>query len=268
MTRRRTHAYWSQLPPRLRSAIWLWRQPLIRRIVHQANRNGMNQGFSGSQVTRTADVVVKKTSDIGFVLDSSRHSALQRLSQQQPFLPTIYDISGDELKMEYIPGEEGLSLQNARKVGSALKRLHNLKEYPFPVFTGIEWLHELAEQALTAYDREAEWLPPPSVDPDDLALIHTEPVQIITRADGTVVFIDIEGIGMGSKYQDLGFIYYTAAHTGKSGLFDEVLLGYGSAGVNLTMVAQMAGLISIAYSTFADSKARIDLGLRLLRSVQ
>jgi hypothetical protein len=225
----------------------------------------MNQGFSGSQVSRTADVVVKKTADIGFVLDSSRHAALQRLSQQQPFLPTIYDISGDELKMEYIAGEEGLSLQNARKVGIALKRLHNLKDYPFPAFTGIDWLHELAEQALAAHDREAEWLPVPLIDPGDLALIHTEPVQVISRSDGTVVFIDIEGIGMGSKYQDLGFIYYVAASTGRPALFDELLSAYGSAGVDLTRVAQMAGLIAIAYSTFADSDARIDLGLRLLR---
>jgi hypothetical protein len=228
----------------------------------------MNQGFSGSQVTRTADVVVKKTSDTGFVLDSSRHRALQRLSHQQPFLPTIYDISGNELKMEYIAGEEGLSLQNARRVGMALKRLHNLKDYPFPVFTGSEWLHKLAEQALANHNRRAEWLPASPVDPGDLALIHTEPVQVITRADGTVVFIDIEGIGMGSKYQDLGFLYYTATYAGKPALFDEVLFGYGSARVNLTMVVQMAGLISIAYAAFADSETRIDLGLDLLRRVQ
>lgn len=111
-------------------------------------------------------------------------------------------------------------------------------------------------------------LPDLGVESNDLALVHTEPVQVINRADGTVAFIDIEGIGMGSKYQDLGFIYYSAAIAGSPTLFERVLSGYSSEGIDMKRVMRFAGVISVAYSTFADSTSRIDLGLQLLGDAQ
>ncbi len=150
---------------------------------------------------RETDVVVKRTSDVGFVQDSDRHGALQRLSQQLLILPTIFDISGAELTMEYIPGDEGLSTKNAHVAGLSLKCLHGQTGYPFPVLTGVRWLREKARQVLSGHDIEQEAIPDLGVESSDIALIHTEPVQVISRADGTVAFIDIEGIGMGSKYQ-------------------------------------------------------------------
>ena len=228
----------------------------------------MKQGYSGSQATRKRDLVVKKTSDVGFARDPDRQRTLKRLSGELEVLPTISDIKGDELIMEYIPGEEGLSTGNVESVGEALRYLHGQTGYPFPVSTGTGWLRELASQALSDRSIEPELLPDLTPDPGDNRLIHTEPVQVITKGNGTVVFIDIEGIGMGSRYQDLGFIYYSAALKENPALFELALSGYGSDGVDMKKVNLFAGVIALAYSTFAESTRRIDLGLRLLRAVQ
>jgi len=211
-------------------------------------------------------VVEKRTSDVGFVLDKQRHGALVRLSQSLDFLPTIYEIKGDKLKMEFIPGEEGLTAGNARRAGNALRRLHSQLDYPFPIFTGTDWLFDLAGQALNTHQISPVVLPDLPVAMEDQVLIHGEPMQLITRPDGGVVFIDIEGMGMGSRYQDLGFILYTAANKGDPALFEEVLAGYGAVKVDLMMVRRFAGVISIAYAVFWDGEARIERGLKLLKN--
>ena len=87
--------------------------------------------------------------------------------------------------------------------------------------------------------------------PND-SLIHSEPGQFIEKEDGSIVFIDFEGIGMGSRYQDLGQIYYGAIKDDRPELYTKFIEGYQSAPVqiDLARVKQLAGIISLAYAGF------------------
>jgi Ser/Thr protein kinase RdoA (MazF antagonist) len=96
---------------------------------------------------------------------------------------------------------------------------------------------------------------------------------LIEKRDGSIVFIDFEGIGMGSRYQDLGFIYWGAAFRDQPDLYTAFLQGYQEEAICIEEqhVKRLAGLISLAYVGFAlafareeDAAKRLQLGLRLL----
>lgn len=224
----------------------------------------LTQGFSGSQVTRDSEFLIKHTSDEDFSKSRKRQIALMRLAGRLGILPAIYEIKGSRIKMEFISGPEGITVKNAFQTGLNLRILHAQTAYPFPVSTGTEWL---CEKAVRAFPAKAKDITAAGLEPfdNDLVLIHGEPTQIRIRPNGEVVFIDIEGIGMGSKYHDLGFVYYIASLDGEPDIFSNLIEGYGKDGVNISKVMRFAGIISLAYSTFADSERRIELGCALLQ---
>lgn len=232
----------------------------------------MEQGFSGSTIQRTGQLVEKVSNDEAFVQNTYRQKALLALSQELPVLPRIDRIDGPSIYMEYIDGKEGLTKHSARKAGRALRLFHSQRSYPYSCITGAAWLVDMANYNLAEANASLR-IPVEVVNdyPID-ALIFGEP-QWIEKKDGSVVFIDIEGMGMGSRYQDLGHVYYTAARNDQPDLFGTFLEGYQSDPVRVALrcIEKFAGIISIAYAGFGltyvgpeEFEKRMKLGFRLL----
>ncbi len=234
----------------------------------------MKQGFSGSTVQRNGILVEKVSSDQDFVNNKARQNDLIALTHKVAILPTIDHITGQSIYMEYIDGQEGLIKQNAQQAGKALRILHEQQNYPHPCMTGVSWLIELANDNLAQMNLSQRISTEVASEYPNDALIHSEPVQLIEKKDGSVVFIDFEGIGMGSRYQDLGFIYWHAINTDQQGVFTAFIKSYQSDAeqIDLQRVKQLAGIISLAYVGFAlihagpaNAEKRLQLGIRLFR---
>ena len=226
----------------------------------------MKQGYSGAVLRRSGDLVEKASADRAFVASRARQRALIALSKRFAGIPRIHSVKGAVMAMDFVTGKEGLTLGNARLAGAALRTLHEQVGYAFECATGLSWLIDLANQNLRQ-DRHALRVDPEieAMYPND-ALIHSEPAQIIQRADGSIVFIDIEGIGMGSRFRDLGFVCYIATLRKRPRLFELFASGYGlSESDDARRKARtIAGITALAYAGFADRELRIKLGLRLL----
>ncbi len=237
----------------------------------------MLQGYSGSTLRRQGELVEKVSSDESFTGSAERQRDLIALSQHIPVIPRIARIAGPSIFMEYVDGQEDLTLRNAPRAGKALRLLHDQRGYPHLCMTGIAWLIELANNNL------AEWNLQPRVStelvreyPAD-ALIHSEPTQLIEKQDGSIVLIDIEGMGMGSRYQDLGFVYWGMTLGGQPEVYEAFIQGYQSLSVEVELrrVKQIANLISIAYVGFAlafagreEAEKRMQWGLQFFASTR
>jgi hypothetical protein len=226
----------------------------------------MQQGYSGSTLRLHNGLVEKITSDEGFMADPERQVDLVSLSRELDVLPRIERIHGRSIWMEYIAGQEGLEQHNARRAGIALRRLHERRDYQHDCFTGVDWLVLLASENLMRAGLAFSGLAGFEAEYPADALIHSEP-QFIEKENGSIVFIDIEGIGRGSRYQDLGFLYMRGLLDGKQALFETVMYGYGwpLSPQNQASICRMAGLVLLAYAAFADFDLRMDLGMRLLQ---
>lgn len=235
----------------------------------------MLQGFSGSSVRRTGHLVEKVSSDGEFTHNKYRQQDLLALSRALPILPRIDRIEGPSIFMEYIEGPTGLSLHSAQAAGKALRLFHSQHGYAYPCFTGMLWLVNLANYNLAEANASLR-IPPEVINeyPID-ALIFGEP-QWIEKADGSVVFIDLEEMGMGSRYQDLGQIYNLAMQRDQPELYKTFIEGYqsGADPVEHAAVQKMAGIIAIAYAGFGlihvgpeEFEKRMKIGLRLLEEI-
>ena len=188
------------------------------------------------------------------------------LSRRLKMLPRIIRIDGDSIVMEFVDGVEGMNARNAFRAGAALRSLHERRGFRHPCATGVGWLIETANANL---DRAgASWRFSEASArrfPND-ALIHTEPTQLIESDGGEIVFIDTEGIGLGSRYQDLGFVEYMANLAADPEMLESFTSGYKSEPIEIDFrrMRWAAGLIAIAYAGFADTERRLDLGLRLI----
>jgi hypothetical protein len=225
----------------------------------------MKQGFSGSKLQLVGNLVEKISSDDSFTSSQERKKDLLALSHKLDILPKIDHITGKSIFMEYVVGREEMTTDNALQFGKALRLLHEQTDYQHLCMTGLDWLIQLANENLAQYNRYEDFSGFKGEYPID-ALIHSEPGQFIEKEDGTIVFIDIEGIGMGSRYQDLGSIYYGTMKDDKPGIFPAFMAGYQSTPIHIELwrVMRLAGLYSIAYAKFAEYKKRIEFGLRLL----
>ncbi|MFB3880648.1 MAG: hypothetical protein ACE149_05260 [Armatimonadota bacterium] len=223
------------------------------------------QGYSGSALRLVDGRVEKVSSCAAFVEDRSRQTALQQLSNRTRLLPSIVSVEGATMRMDFIRGSEGLTEHNAAQVGAALRSLHELRGFPYPAITGVDWLISLANDSLAQAKspfRVSEDLQE-HYPPD--ALILCEPQFLQTEA-GQIVFIDLDEMGQGSRYQDLGFVAYLTMVNQTPELLDLFLSGYQSSSLELNAwrIRQMAGLISLAYASFADTGKRLALGLQLM----
>lgn len=225
----------------------------------------MNQGYSGSALRREGNIVVKVSSDAAFVQDRQRQKDLIALSQSLDVLPRIHRIDPPALHMDFIEGHEGFTLHNAHRAGDALRRLHDHHPFPHLCTTGVDWLALMAEDVQVQVDIRS-WMAGALEEeyPID-ALILAEP-QFIERPDGSIVFIDFEGMGAGSRYHDLAHIYFRMADNARLDVFAEFLKGYQREQdrVEMRRVVKLAGGVALAYARFAEPERRVKLGLRLL----
>jgi hypothetical protein len=226
----------------------------------------MKQGFSGSKLQLIGNLVEKISTDDSFTSSQERRKDLLALSHKLDILPKIDHITGKSIFMEYLVGHEGMTIDNALHAGKALRLLHEQTDYQHLCMTGLDWLIQLANENLAQYNgRYEDFSSFKSEYPID-ALIHSEPGQFIEKEDGSIVFFDIEGMGMGSRYQDIGSLYYGAMIDEEPGIFPAFMAGYQSTPIHIDLhrVKKLAGLFSIAYAGFAEYKKRIEFGLRLL----
>jgi len=224
------------------------------------------QGYSGSALRLVDGYVEKVSSCAAFVADRDRQAALQELSRRTTLLPSIASVEGATIRMEFIRGTEGLTERNAAQVGASLRSLHELRGFPYPAITGVDWLISLANDSLAQAKspfRVSEGLRE-HYPPD--ALILCEPQFLQTEA-GEIVFIDPDEMGQGARYQDLGFVAYLAMANQTPELLPPFLSGYQSSPIELEhrRIRQMAGLIALAYATFADTTNRLALGTQLMQ---
>jgi thiamine kinase-like enzyme len=230
----------------------------------------MKQGFSGSTVQLKDNLVEKITNDKNFISSKERQKDLIALSHKIDILPRIERIAGRSIYMEYIEGQEELTEQNAPQAGKALRLLHEQHEYLHPCMTGLDWLIQMAQENLAqhnyGYNDFSSFKSEYPID----ALIHSEPSQFIAKKDRTIVFIDIEGIGMGSRYQDLGYIYFRTMKEEKAEVFTSFMKGYQSRAIQIELVRikRLAGLVAITYAKFAELEKRIKFGLQLLNETR
>lgn len=225
----------------------------------------MNQGYSGSTLRRADDIVIKISSDEAFAQDRQRQEDLIALSQALDVLPRIHRIDPPALHMDYIDGHEGFTLDNARRAGEALRRLHDQPHFPHPCTTGIDWLVDMAKGADVPMDvrrwMDGAWEEEYPAD----ALILAEP-QFIERQDGSIVFIDFEGMGAGSRYHDLAHVYFRMVDNMQLDVFAPFLQGYQrkSECMEMRRVVRLAGVVALAYAQFAEPERRVKLGVQLL----
>jgi hypothetical protein len=226
----------------------------------------MKQGFSGSTVQRKDNLVEKISSDQNFMHCKERQKDLIALSRKTAVLPRIDHIDNQTIHMEYVDGQEGLTEQNALRAGESLRLLHDQRGYHHFCMTGLNWLIEMANDNLARMDHSERISSEIESEYPCDALIHSEPNQFIEIKDGSIVFIDFEGIGMGSCYQDIGFIYYLMIKDDKPDVYNTFIEGYQSKPIQIEImqVKRLAGIISLAYATFAEFEKRMRLGLRLL----
>jgi hypothetical protein len=226
----------------------------------------MKQGFSGSKVQLVDNLVEKISSDDSFTSSPERQRDLLALSHKLDILPKIDHITGKSIFMEYVVGREEMTTDNALQAGKALRLLHEQTDYPHLCMTGLDWLIQLANENLAQYNGRYEDFSDFRREYPIDALIHSEPGQFIEKEDGSIVFIDIEGIGMGSRYHDLGSIYYGTMIDETPGILPAFMAGYQSTPIHIELwrVMRLAGLFSIAYAGFAEYKKRMEFGLRLL----
>jgi thiamine kinase-like enzyme len=231
----------------------------------------MEQGYSGSSVRRSGRLVEKVSSDEEFIQNKNRQIDLLALSQELAILPHVDRINGQSIFMEFVDGKEGLTLQNAVQVGKALRLFHDQRGYPHPCMTGVEWLIDMANTNLAEMHPDLR-IPVEVMDeyPVD-ALIFSEP-QFIEKQDRSIVFVDFEGMGMGSRYHDLGHMYYRLVLEEQPEVYPVFLQGYqsGEVFIDLRRVKKLAGIIAFAYAGFgltfvgpAEAEKRMRLGLQL-----
>src|SRR5262245_38412068 len=155
----------------------------------------MQQGYSGSTVQLKGGLVEKVSSDQTFMQSPARQNDLISMSRKLSLLPRIDHIDRQAIYMEYIDGQEGLTEHNAREAGKALRQLHAQREYRHACETDVNWLIQLANESLAQMDDSQRISADIAGEYPPDALIHSEPVQFIEKPDGSIVFIDIEGIG-------------------------------------------------------------------------
>ncbi len=230
----------------------------------------MKQGYSGSIVRLVGDQVEKVTSDCALSQDMDRQTALIDLSRRTAVLPRISKVDGATIIMEFVGGNEGLTKLNAQQAGASMRLLHDLNGFSHPCQTGVDWLVLLANTNLARANCSTRVAPGLAQHFQNDALIHSEPTQFIDTNAGRIVFIDIEGIGRGSRYQDLGFIEYSTRLSESPEVLVSFMRGYLSPPIQLDRwrMRQMAGLIALAYSRFADTEKRQALGLELMEEAE
>jgi len=226
-------------------------------------------GHSGSKLDLHDGWVWKRSSILTRCSEKDyqfRAAFLLSLNDIFPHMPRMNFLDHRVMAIKFIAGWEGIKGLDFSKFGRVVGKLHNLEITGPPKDTGINWLLTLADENLT---RVGEKLDESTLKLFDAfaeeTVVHGEITQVITRPDGSLYILDWDECGMGSRYQDLGFIYYQLLECGLGlDLFQDFMNGYADESVDDSLVQATAGVIALAYARFHNFERRIALGRGLL----
>jgi len=226
-------------------------------------------GHSGSKLDLRGGWVWKHSSYLARCSEKDyrlRVTFLLSLNDLFPHMPRLNFLDHREMAIKFIAGWEGIEGLDFSRFGRVVRKLHSLEITGPPKDTGIDWLLTLADENLS---RVGGKLDEPTLKLFDAfaeeTVVHGEITQVITRPDGSLYILDWDECGMGSRYQDLGFVYYQLLDYGLGlDLFQDFMDGYADESVDGSLVQATAGLIALAYARFYDFERRIALGRRLL----
>ena len=226
-------------------------------------------GHSGSKLVLHKGWVRKRSSYLVRCSETDyrlRAAFLLSLNAHFPHMPRINFLDHREMAIKFISGWEGIEGLDLPKFGRVVKELHNLEITGPPKDTGIDWLLALADGNLT---RVGEKLDESILrlfgEFTEETVVHGEITQVITKPDGSLYILDWDECGMGSRYQDLGFVYYQLLERGLGmELFQDFMDGYADESADIDLVKKTAGMISLAYAHFYDFDKRLALGRKLL----
>jgi hypothetical protein len=226
-------------------------------------------GYSGSDLHLHKGWVQKRSSYLARCSEKDyreRAAFLLCLNAHFPHMPRINFLDKRVMAIKFISGWEGIEGLNFFRFGQVVRKLHNLEITGPLKDTGVDWLLELAKENLK---RVGGKLNEPILTlfqefPED-TVVHGEITQVISRPDGELYILDWDECGIGSHYQDLGFVYYQCLERGiGEAPFQDFMAGYADESVDIHLVKVTAGLIALAYARFYDFERRLELGRSLL----
>jgi|CXWL01.1.fsa_nt_gi RIO-like serine/threonine protein kinase len=228
------------------------------------------EGHSGSKLEKRGRFIEKRSTYLANCENpENRGRFLIELSKKFSHMPKIIEVRGDLIVYEYVDGEPGFERANLRSFGKIVCELHELKMEIVPeIDTGVHWLHELADNNLRA---EGIVLGLNTIvaelSADKKVIVHCEITDVVVNKAGKITIVDWDEAGLGTKYQDLGMIYFHCfeKRDGEKD-WDEFLEGYDDASLNRERVLSAAGLIAIAYSRWGNKDFRLKFGRSLLRN--
>jgi len=88
---------------------------------------------------------------------------------------------------------------------------------------------------------------------------------VVADENGNLVILDWDECGIGNRYQDLGFGYYTIFKKGLApSCYDTFIESYADDSVDESVVKSVAGLVSLAYASYYDFDRSMEFGKNLL----
>lgn len=227
-------------------------------------------GHSGSKLNLKDGLVEKLSTYLDRCKDSeTRGLFLLTLSRQFSHAPQIVQIKAATITYKFIDGEADFKKADLGTLGRILRELHTVEIAGSPQKeTGIDWLKGLATNNLR--DKKVSFDISDVAElfaTDDKVIVHGEPTDLVVDKQGEITILDWDEAGLGSKYQDLGYVYFKC-HEQRNGDddFQKFLTGYDDGKLDDKKIMRAAGLIAIAYSHWANTEFRMKFGTALLTS--
>lgn len=230
----------------------------------------MLEGHSGSQLNRVGNIVTKESSYLANCADSqARKQFLIAFGACFQYAPKVLEIHENTIKYEFIEGKPSFEEVDLKELGVIIRTLHSLKMAAPKKETNLDWLKKMAEKNLAHHNIQ--------LDLDSLiaeisteaeVIVHGEPADLIIGINGKITILDWDEAGMGSRYQDIGYILFKCRELRRGEIdFKEFLVGYNDADVDPKKMKKTAGLIALAYSHWANTDFRLKLGLQLVNEM-
>lgn len=228
----------------------------------------MLEGHSGSKLKKQGSIIEKQSSYLANAVDAEeRGRFLIELSEKFPSAPKIIAVNADVIRYEYVTGEPGFEKADLTEFGKIVRSLHELQIEAPEKETGLQWLKDLAATNLQSANAKLDLSVILSgLEDDKQTIVHGEITDVLVDETGKITILDWDEAGRGSKYQDIGYIYFKCQEQRNGDEdFGKFLASYDDPTLEHTKILQAAGLIAVAYSRWANKDFRLELGLKLLR---
>ncbi len=227
----------------------------------------MLKGHSGSNLEKHGNIVEKDSSYLANCSDrKARAEFMIKLTSTFQHAPKILEVNGSTIKYEFVTGEPGFEKVNLKELGKVTRELHSLKIPGPEKETGIQWLKGLADNNLAMHNVELDLTDlVAELSDEPKVIVHGEIADLIIGPNTEVTILDWDEAGLGSRYQDIGYIYFKCQELRNGNEdFEKFIEGYNDVYLDQDKIRRVAGLIAIAYSHWANSEYRFKLGLSLL----